>query len=216
MSKARRPVPYRILTILLTAISLTLPTLRAEAVTPSNEAERVIMDTASKALETIRRHRGEFEADPKRLYATIEERILPHFDFVSMSKLVLGKYWRRARPEQRRRFVEEFKTLLVRTYASALLKYSDSRLELLPSRKPGRPNRADVQTQALLNDGRKIAMDYRLYKRKDRWLVYDVRVEGVSLVINYRSSFRNEIAQKGGIGALIEKLEKLNRKARAG
>ncbi len=206
----------RLLLVLLTSLALALPALHALAAPPPTEAEKLIMDTASEALETIRQHRSEFEAKPRRLYATIEERILPHFDFVSMSKLVLGKYWRRARPEQRRRFVEEFKTLLVRTYASALLKYSDSRLELLPSRKPSRPNRADVQTQALLNDGRKIAMDYRLYKRKDHWLVYDVRVEGVSLVINYRSSFRNEIAQKGGIAALIEKLEKLNRKANVG
>ncbi len=210
----RQPTLPCLLATLLASLVLAVP---AEAAAPTmTEAERLIMDTASEALGTIRQHRSEFEAKPKRLYDAIEERILPHFDFVSMSKLVLGKYWRRARPEQRRRFVEEFKTLLVRTYASALLNYSDSQLELLPSHRPDRPKRAEVHTQALLNDGRKIAMDYRLYKRGDRWLVYDVRVEGVSLVINYRSSFMNEISQKGGISALIEKLERLNEKANVG
>ncbi len=209
----RRNVALQILVFMLGMLAAR-PVPAATA--PRSEAERVIMETASEALATIRRHRDEFEADPRRLYATIEERILPHFDFVSMSKLVLGKHWRKARPEQRRRFVEEFKTLLVRTYASALLKYSDSRLELLPTRKRSRPNRAEVQTQAVLADGHRIAMDYRLYKRQGRWLVYDVRVEGVSLVINYRSSFRNEIARNGGLSALIDKLARLNEQANDG
>ncbi len=206
---------YRLLPLIMAALlalfgsSLTMP---ASAVSVS--AEEIIQTTASEAMMTLRKDHELFEKDPERLYQVIESYILPHFDFVSMSRLVLGKYWRRATPDQRKRFVDEFRSLLIRTYASALLKYRDRELQLLPSRKQKRPDRSEVRTKVDIDGGKSVTIDYSLYNKKGEWKVYDVRVSGVSLVVNYRSSFMNEISQGGGLDPLIKRLAELNRQAR--
>ncbi len=191
---------------------LTLPPVHAASIS----AEEIIRSTASKAMMTLRKDHELFEKDPEQLYRVIENYILPHFDFISMSRLVLGKHWRRATIDQRKRFVKEFRSLLIRTYASALLKYRDRTLQLLPSRKQKRPGRTEVRTKVNIDGGKSVTIDYSLYDKKGQWKVYDVRVGGVSLVVNYRSSFMNEINQAGGLDPLIKRLAELNRNARAG
>jgi phospholipid transport system substrate-binding protein len=144
----------------------------------------------------------------------VEEYILPHFDFERMSQLVLGKNWRNANPEERQQFVEEFRLLLVRTYATAMLKYSDQKISYLPDR--GKPGEGDVvvQTEIEQPGGPPIPIDYSLHRKGDAWKVYDVKIDNVSLVVNYRGTFAGEIRNGGSVGALISKLRERNQQAR--
>jgi phospholipid transport system substrate-binding protein len=148
------------------------------------------------------------EADPKRASALIEEYVLPHFDFNRMSQWVIGKYWREATPEQRARFTAEFRSLLVRTYAVALTKYSDQTIEFHPVNAADQ-SQVTVKTEIIATTGPPVPMEYRMYRRKGEWKVFDVTIDGVSLVSTYRSSFAAEI-RRSGLDKLIEDLASRN------
>jgi phospholipid transport system substrate-binding protein len=130
-----------------------------------------------------------------------------------MSQLVLGKNWRTATPEEQRQFVEEFRLLLVRTYATAMLKYSDQKISYLPYR--GKPGEGEVivQTEIEQPGGPPIPIDYSLHRKGGDWKVFDVKIDNVSLVVNYRGTFAGEIRSSGGVGALIGKLRERNQQA---
>ncbi len=181
-----------------------------------NEPEPValIRSTADYVLEQIRKRKAELEKDSSGIYELVQEKILPHFDFRVMSRGALGRYWRRATEEQKERIAQEFQELLVRTYATTLLNYSDQEVEYLPFRgKPG-DKRVTVSTRVHDKGGPPIPINYRLYRASDgHWKIYDVVVDGVSLVSNYRGSFASEV-KKGGIDGLISSLQAHNRKQR--
>jgi phospholipid transport system substrate-binding protein len=132
-------------------------------------------------------------------------------DFEAMAKLVLGKHWRTATSEQRSRFVGEFKALLIRTYRTSLAEYSDEKVSFLPFREGEQPEKlATVRSEIIRGNGPSIPINYSLrYKKDDGWKVYDIGIEGVSLVTNYRSSFAREINQNG-MDYLIESLHRRN------
>ncbi|WP_457674372.1 MlaC/ttg2D family ABC transporter substrate-binding protein [Thiolapillus sp.] len=185
-------------------------------VAADNEPEPValIRSTADYVLEQIRKRKAELEKDSSGIYELVQEKILPHFDFRVMSRGALGRYWRRATEEQKERIAQEFQELLVRTYATTLLNYSDQEVEYLPFRgKPG-DKRVTVSTRVHDKGGPPIPINYRLYRASDgHWKIYDVVVDGVSLVSNYRGSFASEV-KKGGIDGLISSLQAHNRKQR--
>ncbi|HEB95597.1 MAG TPA: ABC transporter substrate-binding protein, partial [Sedimenticola thiotaurini] len=129
------------------------------------------------------------------------------FDFERMSRLALGRHWRKASEQQRQAFVAAFRQLLVRTYATALLNYSDEQIVYKPLRQEPTGKEAVVNTLVSEPGGAPVPIDYRLHLGSDgHWRVYDVIVDGVSLVSNYRSSFGSEIRRRGMDG-LIRKLE---------
>lgn len=171
-------------------------------------AQALAEETTQKLLATFKRERAAIEEDKNRLYALVDEIVLPHFDFVIMSKRVLGKHWRDATPEQRRRFVEEFKTLLVHTYAVALLEYQDQKIVFLPPRERSGGSQASIRMQIEQAAGPTIPINYELYLDDGAWKVYDVAVDGVSLVINFRSTFSSEIRQNGLDGLIARLAEK--------
>ena len=178
------------------------------------EPVALIRSTADYVLEQIRERKAELEKDSSGIYELVQERILPHFDFRVMSRGALGRYWRRATEAQKQRIAEEFQELLVRTYATTLLNYSDQEVEYLPFRGKPDDKRVTVSTRVHDKGGPPIPINYRLYRTSDgRWKIYDVVVDGVSLVSNYRSSFAAEI-KKGGIEGLITSLGEHNRKQR--
>ena len=174
----------------------------------------LIRSTADYVLQQVRTRKAELERDNSGIYALVQQEVLPHFDFRVMSRGALGKHWRKATKQQKETLAHEFQELLVRTYATTLLNYSDQQIEYLPFRgKPG-DKRVTVFTRIHDNGGPPIPINYRLYRQSNgAWKIYDVVVDGVSLVSNYRSSFSAEV-KKGGIDGLISTLQAHNRKRR--
>jgi len=199
--------------LLLTMISVPvfISTLVYGAVT---EPLALVQQSSEKMLTAIKAERAEIDKDTNRLFVLVEEIVLPHFDFRRMSKLVLGKYWNRASDDQRRRFTDEFRFLLVRTYATAMLEYTDQEIIYLPFR--AKPDDTDVvvQSEVEQDGGFPIPIDYKMTLSDGAWKVFEVAIDGVGLVINYRSSFSTEIRGRGGLDGLINKLKGRNDEAR--
>lgn len=174
----------------------------------------LVKNTANEVLEIIKKDKDIQAGDMHRITELAEEKILPHFDFVRMSRIVLGKHWNRASKEQQEQFISEFRTLLIRTYASALAKYRNQTIDYKPLR--AQPGDADVsvKTQILQPGGPPLSIDYGLGRSGESWKVYDVVIEGVSLVTNYRGQFSTEVKQSGMDG-LIQRLAEKNRQSNA-
>ncbi len=171
--------------------------------------EAMVKRTGDTLLARLRKDHVQLKAHPGRIYDLVSDLLLPHFDFTTMARWVLGRYWRTATPAQRKQFVDEFRTLLVRTYATALLEYRDQRIRYLPFHGDAASGDVTVRTKVLQPGGRSIPIDYRLDRRGGRWRIYDVSVDGVSLVTTYRGSFASEI-QRIGMGGLLNKLRRRN------
>lgn len=169
----------------------------------------VIQDTSTRMIDALRQNRAKLDRDPGQIYGLVDQIVLPNFDFELMSRWVLGRAWQQANPDQRRRFTEEFRTLLVRTYAKALLEYSDEDLQLLPQPTVGDGSEVTVKTEVRLKAGRPIQINYSMHLNNDGWKVYDVKVDGVSLVTNYRSTFASQI-RANGMDSVIADLQQRN------
>jgi phospholipid transport system substrate-binding protein len=180
----------------------------AAAVQPPQD---LIHETSEKVLAKLRADRDELKKNPGRLYELIQELVIPHFDFERMSRLVIGKNWRTATPDQKKRFTEEFRTLLVRTYGTSLLQYTDQKIRYEPFRAGTSATDATVDTTILQAGGPPIPVQYGLSLTGSEWKVYDVVIDGVSLVINYRGSFSDQI-RKGGFDSLIAQVAEKNKK----
>ncbi|MGD2083957.1 MAG: ABC transporter substrate-binding protein [Chromatiales bacterium] len=170
----------------------------------------LVRGTADRVLEQIAHRKAELEADPSGIYELVKDEVVPHFDFERMAQWVLGRYWNEASEQQRSRFVVEFREMLVRTYAKVLLEYSGQQIAYPPMRVPEGAREVKVRTEVLEAGAPPVPVDYSLYYDGRRWRVFDVVVDGVSLVSNYRSSFSREI-RRAGIDSLIRKLEQRNR-----
>ena len=173
----------------------------------------LVSDTTDKITSVLRVEQDKIKANPNRLYEVVDEVVLPHFDFHRMSSWVLGKYWRKANEKEREQFTQEFRVLLVRTYAKALNDNYDKKIDMLPvvMRKEGKE--ATVKTEVKQEAGFPIPIDYKMYIKDDAWKVYDVSVDGISLVANYRTSFAKEI-RKDGLPKLIATLADRNKQAK--
>ncbi|HSI43246.1 MAG TPA: ABC transporter substrate-binding protein [Methylotenera sp.] len=194
---------------LLMSVSLLMSLGVAQAeVTP----DALVKQTADDVLSTLKTDKDVQAGNQKKIYAIAEEKILPNFDFDRVCRMVLGKNWKAATPEQQAGFQKEFRSLLLRTYASALGKYKDQVIEYKPLRTEAGADNVSVKTQIVQPGGQPIAVDYSLAKSANGWKVYDIVIEGVSLVTNYRSQFSNEIRQNG-LDSLIKKLADKNRAA---
>ena len=193
---------------LISCLCLVLVFNTAQATIQS--AEEVVMSTADAVLARLTTEREALDADPGKIYGLVNEIVIPHFDFVSMSKWVLGKKnWRGASKGQRDKFVEEFRTLLIRTYAKALLEYSDEKIVYLPVEKNPDSNLVVVKTKINQSGSTAVPIDYRMHVSGGEWKVVDIVVDGVSLILTYRGSFASEI-KKNGLDALISKLSQRN------
>lgn len=186
---------------------LLLPAMGVAAVEDS--AQQLVQTTTERLLNVIKDRPEQLRDDPQELYRLVDEIILPHFDFRRMAQDVLRRYWDEATAAQRERFTEEFKTLLVRTYAKALTEYSDQKVAFLPVEAPDANGDVTVRTEIRQEGGFPIPISYAMYKPESHWLVYDVTIDGVSLVKNYRSAYRAQI-RRGGLDQLIGLLAERN------
>ncbi|MBL1456765.1 MULTISPECIES: ABC transporter substrate-binding protein [unclassified Methylophaga] len=178
------------------------------------EPQALVKEASDNMLKALKDNEAELETNPQKIYTLVQDILFPHFDFERMAKLALGLSWRDASPEQQAKFVEEFRLLLVRTYATAMLEYTNEEIRFLPFRDDVEKGRVSVPMEVVQPNGPSVPMALSLYKNKnDEWKVYDVKIEGISLVTNYRSSFNRDI-RTSGMDALIESLAKRNDKAR--
>jgi len=201
----------RLITTFLLMASLT----GAGQVMASKAPQTLVEETSQLMIAKLREEKEIIKAEPGRIYQLVDQIILPHFDFEYMSQMVLAKYWRRASAEQRAAFTDEFKMLLVRTYATSLNEYADQDIIYLPYRAGSKPDQAVVRTEVEQAGSFPIPIDYQLHRKGEGWKVFDVVIDGVSLVTNYRSSFAREI-RKGGLDQLIKTLADRNQRATSG
>lgn len=146
---------------------------------------------------------------PERLFLLVDDILLPHADLQRMSRWVMGKYWKQSSESQQQQFMREFKQLLVRTYATAIHRVTPEDIRYLPERNSGAVDKTVVRTEVRPKGMPVIPVHYHMHRKNDRWLVYDVRIEGVSLVANYRSTFSAEI-KAIGVEGLISRLKQKN------
>jgi phospholipid transport system substrate-binding protein len=173
-----------------------------------------LIDTAAKAmLSDLDAHRAEYRKDPAKINALVDRILLPHFDTDYSARLVLGRHWAAATPEQRQRFVDGFYHSLLNNYGTALLDFTGDRLKVFPYKgEPGATN-ATVRTQVRKDDGSTVAVNYSLHHTDKGWMAWDVIIEGISYVKSFRDDFGAEIEAKG-VDALIERLEKQKKGAK--
>ncbi|HXZ51883.1 MAG TPA: ABC transporter substrate-binding protein [Burkholderiales bacterium] len=193
--------------LLIVCTSLAVPVAGAAAQpTPDVLVKQVTLEV----LDIVKRDRDIQAGDHKKIIALVEEKVLPHFDFETMTRIAMGRNWRQASPEQRKRLVVEFKTLLVRTYSSAISNYQDEKFEFRPLRAA--PDATDVTVNVrVIQPGREaVAIDYDMENTPDGWKCYNVYVAGVSLVANYRTEFDAEV-RKNGVEGLLKSLEAKNK-----
>lgn len=188
--------------ILLGVCLLTLaagPTLAEESPT------ELVQRTAEKMLSTLEARRAEIDRQPQLIYQLVGQILAPHFDFELITQSTVGRDWRRATPAQQDALVRAFREVLVRTYATALLKYSGEEI-VYQTAKPGtREGTVIVPTQVRAPGAAAIPIDYRMHDKRGDWKVYDVVIENVSLISNYRGQFR-AILGRDGIDGLITEL----------
>ncbi|MCY4470420.1 MAG: ABC transporter substrate-binding protein [Thiotrichales bacterium] len=169
----------------------------------------MVRQVTSRIVDELELRRDALPEDPERLYELVDRLVLPYFDFERMSRRVLGKRWKKATAEQQTQFVSAFRTLLVRTYATVLNEYRGQPLTYLDPAPRKKDDEIVVPTEIELTSNQKVQVAYAMYESATGWKVFDVAVDGVSLVTNYRSSFRSEIARHG-IEGLIARLESKN------
>ena len=172
--------------------------------------EDLVRKTAEDVLFAIKADEEIQKGNKEKIYKLAEEKILPNFDFEKVARLVLGRAWRSASDEQKKEFIVEFRTLLLKTYAVALSKYQDQKIEFKPTRMSDTDEIVIVKSEIIQNGAQPIRVNYALSKRTGKWLVFDIVIEGVSLVTNYRSQFSSEI-RRNGMDTLIKKLAKKNK-----
>ncbi len=168
--------------------------------------QRVIQDISDQLQAAI--NSGSY--DLSRAYTLANDIVVPHIDFKRVSSLALGKHWRQAKPAQKREFIREFKRLLVRTYATAFYAFKEWDISHMAMRQGRRKGDVFVRTKVLRSGAKPVDVEYRMYKSKGgSWKVYNLKIEGVSLITNYRSQFQQKI-RSGGLDGLIQQLKSKN------
>ena len=201
-------------TILNGILGVLLAGFAASAATQEVAPDELVKNVTTEVIDLIAKDREIRSGSRGKLVQVVEAKVLPHFNFNSMTALAVGQSWSKATPDQKKRLVEEFKTLLVRTYASALAAYSEQRFDFRPLR--ARPTDTDVtvNVRVIQSGAQPVPIDYSMEKTAAGWKVYDVMVGGVSLVANYRTEF-NATVRESGIEGLIRNLHAKNRSLEA-
>ena len=192
----------------LIALLLCLLSLQV-VIAAESDPQALIRQTADRVLRQIQSNSEQYLQDPAKLYALVDEVVLPHFDFDTMVDLALGSYNSKVNAEQKPLIIKEFRVLLVRTYGKALLDYNDQKINYLPTEGSLEQGDVMVKTEIEQEGGFPIPLNYSLKASKQGWKVYDISVDDISLVTNYRSSFARQIKKKG-VDGLIKTLHDRN------
>jgi len=201
-----------VLTVLFSFILVPTVNVQADEIA---EPQALVKDATDRMLQALKDNEQQLAEDSSVIYGLVQEILMPNFDFDKMSKLALGKNWRKADSDQRLRFTEEFRLLLVRTYSTAMLEYTDEEIRFLPFHEDLKKKKVKVRMEILQSGGPSIPMSLSMYLNKENaWKVYDVKIDGISLVTNYRATFATEI-RNDGMDKLIDRLASRNEKIKA-
>ena len=194
---------YRILATLLAAL---IPAIAAAQESP----DALVKRTADEILAIIKADKDIQNGNSAKVYELAEQKVLPHFDFERMTRLAVGRNWSQANDEQKQALVKEFRTLLVRTYSTSLSQYRNQTIDVKPTKVAPADKEATVRSAVIQQGGPPIPIDYTMEKVDSGWKVYDVVIDGASLVTTYRGTFNDQV-QKGGIDGLVKTLQERNR-----
>jgi phospholipid transport system substrate-binding protein len=192
-------------TALLVVAAAALPAA-AQDVAP----DALVKNVTLEVVDLISKDKELKAGGRAKLIAVVEAKVLPHFNFTAMTALAMGQNWAKASPEQKKQLTEEFRTLLVRTYASALAAYSEQKFDFRPLRAKPTDTDVTVNVRVLQPGAQPVTLDYSMEKTASGWKVYDVMVGGVSLVANYRTEFANTV-RASGVDGLIRDLHTKNK-----
>jgi phospholipid transport system substrate-binding protein len=168
----------------------------------------------SDVIAVLKQSKDNQAGNSKRIAALVETKVLPRFDFTRMTQIAVAVNWRRSTPEQQKSLVQEFKTLLVRTYSNALSLYRDQEIEVRPLRAKPSDTEVTVHSEVKQRGRQPVTLDYEMEKTSSGWMVYDVKVGGVSLISTYRDEFASQV-REAGIDGLIKSLASKNRELEA-
>jgi phospholipid transport system substrate-binding protein len=190
---------------LLAVLAALLPLAAHAQEAPDALVKRI----ADEVLTIIKSDKDLQAGNSQKVVQLAEAKVLPHFDFTRMTRLAVGRSWQQATPEQRDALTKEFRTMLVRTYSSSLSQYRNQKFEVKPLQVA--PNEEDVlvRSAVIQEGGPQIPIDYRMEKKDGAWMVYDVVIDGASLVTTYRGTFNDQI-QRGGVESLVKMLQDRN------
>jgi len=193
----------------LMGVMLLLTSISAKADDSQAQAMAVVEETAAEVVAAIADNQDALRADPEALLQIVDDILLPRVDFDRMSRLTLGRFWARASEQERAEFQVEFRRLLVRTYAGPLSSLGDQEI-VVTGVRPGADENDLLVRSEVRDGGQAIPVDYRMHRESGDWMAYDVIIDGISLINNYRGSFGQQI-QRDGMRGLIETLRSRNR-----
>jgi phospholipid transport system substrate-binding protein len=192
------------------AMTFSLSTLIPVSVSAQNLApDELVRKVTADVLDSIKADKQLQAGDRKKALALAEEKILPHVDFQEAAKLATGKAWNSATPEQQKKVTDEFRSMLVRIYSNAIDVYRGQTLKVLPVRLPAGATDVTVRNQYLRQGRPPVPVEYSMKKTPEGWKIYDIVVEGVSLVLTYRAEFE-QITRTSGVDGLIKRLAEKN------
>jgi phospholipid transport system substrate-binding protein len=184
----------------------------ADAIADDLQPPQQIIQSVSTQLQQKLKDKS-FTRNFAQVTRFVDGVITPHTDFDKIAPLVLGKYWKTATPAEQQRFTHEFQTLIIRTYTRAFIEYNDWTIQFMPLEMSNEATKVVVKTEVLQPGLQPVNVNYRMLLSKGEWKVYDIMIEGVSLVTNYRSTFNDEIQTKGSLSSVIDGLAKRNAEA---
>ena len=193
----------------MVAVCLAAVAMTSQAVEAIESPSVLLERTSLQVIEILKRDRELLQKEPERVNEIIDEYILPHLDDVTMAKLALGKNWKKATKEQKIAFVAEFRNLLVRTYSKSLLEFRDQKIDFFPVKLAADTHKTSVKAVVIQPGGPSIPMAYRVRIKNNAWKVYDIKIDGISLVTSYRGTFTQQI-RKNGIKGLLKYLRDKN------
>ena len=192
-------------------LAFALAALACSAAAFAQEApDQLVRRTTDEVLAIIKADKDLQAGNPQKVVSLAEQKVLPHFDFTRMTRLAVGKNWQQASDAQKESLTKEFRTMLVRTYSTSLSAYRNQAIEVKPLKMAAGDKEVTVRTQVVQQGGPPIPIDYAMEKADSGWKVYDVVIDGASLVTTYRGSFNDQI-QKGGIDGLVKTLADRNK-----
>jgi len=194
------------LRILATLLALVLPVGALAEEAPDAMVKRV----ADEVVAIIKSDKDMQAGNTAKVVELAEQKVLPHFDFERMTRLAVGRNWAQATDAQKQALIKEFRTLLVRTYSISLSQYRNQTIEVKPARVGAQDKDAVVRTAVIQQGGPPIPIDYSMERAESGWKVYDVVIDGASLVTTYRGTFNDQV-QRGGLDGLIKALQERNR-----
>ena len=195
----------RLATAAAAAVIVLAGGARAQAQSETQAPDLLVKNVTLEVVDIIQKDKDIQKGDRKKVIALIEAKVLPHFNFQAMTSSAVGRNWDKASAEQKARLMDEFRTLLVRTYSSALASYSNQKFDFRPLRAKPSDTDVTVNVRIMQSGDQPVTIDYDMEKRPGGWKVWDVRVGGISLVANYRTEFDNQI-RENGVEGLIKTL----------